>query len=73
MNIEVIVNVVENGVYKNYQKHWQKFPIFLIMIQEKTNYPKGVLNLSLFRVFRDDKVTAERAYNIKIRLAEVAK
>jgi hypothetical protein len=25
----------------------------LIMIQEKTNYPQGVLNLDLFRLFRD--------------------
>jgi hypothetical protein len=27
----------------------------LIMIQEKTNYPKGVLNLNLFRAFREEK------------------
>ena len=27
----------------------------LIMIQEKTNYPKGILNLNLFRAFREEK------------------
>ena len=27
----------------------------LIMIQEKTNYPKGVLNLNLFKAFRAEK------------------
>lgn len=27
----------------------------LIMIQEKTNYPKGVLNLNLFKNFREEK------------------
>lgn len=26
----------------------------LIMIQEKTNYPQGVMNLNLFRLFRDE-------------------
>ncbi len=26
----------------------------LIMIQEKTNYPDGVINLNLFRLFRDE-------------------
>ncbi len=26
----------------------------LIMIQEKTNYPNGVMNLNLFRLFRDE-------------------
>jgi len=26
----------------------------LIMIQEKTNYPQGTLNLNLFRLFRDE-------------------
>jgi len=27
----------------------------LIMIQEKTNYPQGVLNLKLFKAFREEK------------------
>ena len=27
----------------------------LIMIQEKTNYPSGVLNLNLFKAFREEK------------------
>lgn len=26
----------------------------LIMIQEKTNYPQGVMNLNLFRLFRNE-------------------
>ena len=26
----------------------------LIMIQEKTNYPQGVMNLNLFQLFRDE-------------------
>lgn len=27
----------------------------LIMIQEKTNYPKGILNLNLFKAFREER------------------
>lgn len=40
--------------YGEYPVEFLLVAVELIMIQEKTNYPEGVMNLNLFRRFRDE-------------------